>query len=51
MGLLIKIMLVMAFVVSPYYLLNTLVMPALDDLAKTYSSFDETAQNIANAKN
>ncbi len=38
------------FAALPVYLLDNMVMPQLMGLHETYSSFDETAQQIANSK-
>jgi hypothetical protein len=38
------------FAAMPAYLLDSMVMPQLDHMAKQYQSYDQTAQEIANAR-
>lgn len=49
MGFIIKLIFVTAFAASPVYMLDEYVMPALTDLAHTYSTAGETAHEVANS--
>jgi hypothetical protein len=46
MGLLSRAVIFAMFALSPLYLFNTFVLPALDDLAHVYSNLDQTAHNV-----
>lgn len=50
MGLISKAIVAILFVASPLYILDRLLMPALNDLAYTYSNLDQTAESIAKDK-
>lgn len=50
MKILILFLFVAFFAVTPVYLLDNLVMPQLLSLQDAYSSYDATAQQIADAK-
>jgi hypothetical protein len=45
-----RVILLTVFLASPLYLLDALVIPVLDELARTYAGFEQTAENIANGK-